>query len=110
MKTNKLFAAGLSLLLLGSVAGAAFAGPYGHRVNERQERQADRIHQGIRSGELTRPEAHRLMQNEHQINRYERVARADGRISPKEHRRLERMQNHESHAIYHQKHDRQERH
>jgi hypothetical protein len=109
MKTIRVLALGLSAMMVLSLAGSAFAGERGRVVNHRQTRQSNRIEQGIHSGELTRKEAKNLAQGEHRINRYEKVARADGHISPKEFHKLEQMQDHESKAIYKQKHDNQDR-
>jgi hypothetical protein len=110
MNKQQVLALGLSVLSITALAGPAMAGHRGHEVNQRQERQMDRIQQGERSGELTKGEAHRMMKNERRINNFERTARADGKIGPGEFRKLERMQNRESNAIYKQKHDGQERH
>jgi hypothetical protein len=110
MKTVRVLALGLSAMMVLSMAGSAFAAERGHVVNHREFHQDHRIKQGVRSGELTRKEAWKLSRNEHRINRYEKIARADGHISPKEFHKMERMQNRESHAIYKQKHDRQDRH
>lgn len=109
MNNGRILALGLSVVIGLSLAGSAFAGERGHVVNHRQWRQDHRIDQGIRSGELTRKEAKNLAQGERHINQYEKTARSDGHISPKEFHKLERMQDRESRAIYNQKHDGQER-
>jgi hypothetical protein len=110
MKKRQIIALSLSVLTLATMAGTALAGSRGYDVNQRQERQQDRIRQGIKSGELTKGEAHRMMGAERRINNYEKYARSDGKIGPKEFQKLERMQNRESKALYKQKHDGQERH
>lgn len=76
-------------------------------VNHRSHRQQERIHQGVKSGELTKQEAVRLEKQEHHIKQMEKRAEADGKLSPRERHRLEEAQNHESKMIYHQKHDQQ---
>jgi hypothetical protein len=77
--------------------------------DRRQERQEDRIDQGIRSGELNRRETARLERGQAHVNRMENRPLADGHINRAEFRRIEAAQNTQSHRIYHQKHDRQHR-
>lgn len=103
-KLLTLFIAGVFVLGLSTVS---VAGPRG--INCRQRREQRRIAQGIRSGELTRREAARLEAGLARINFHERLARRDGVITPRERARLERELSRESRAIYHQKHDGQDR-
>lgn len=107
MKKSRFLALGLSVLMVGALASSAMAAPRGKVVNHRQCNQVNRIQQGVRNGSLTRPEAYRLSQNQMKINRYERIAKADGRITPNEFRKLDRMQDRQNAAIYAQKNDRQ---
>src|SRR5262245_24479168 len=86
---------------------ASIAGPRG--INRRGYREQHRIGQGIRSGELTRREAARLEAGLARIRINERFARMDGEISPRERARLNRELSRESHSIYRQKHDGQDR-
>jgi len=79
------------------------------RINQRERHQHARIHQGVANGELTRHEAQRLRVEEHGIRKTERVAKADGHVSPRERSRIHRMQNRASRDIYRQKHDVQQR-
>lgn len=101
----------VSLLLAGVVVlGASIvsmAGPRG--INHREYRDQRRIGQGIRSGELTRREARGLEAGLARIRVDERFARRDGVITPRERARLNHELNHESRAIYRQKHDGQDR-
>lgn len=100
MKTNLVI--GLSVLLLvGAVASEAQAG----RIDKRQRRQAMRIEQGVKSGELTKGEAKRLSREEHRINRMEKRARADGKVTAKEHAKIEAAQDKANKDIQEQKHD-----
>lgn len=101
-KIGSLFLAAVFVLGLSSVSIAG--------INRREYREQQRINQGIRSGELTRREAGRLEAGLARIRTDERFARmSGGGISPREHARLEREMNRESHAIYRQKHDGQDR-
>ncbi len=79
------------------------------RVDVRQARQSERIRDGVRSGDLTRREASALRSEQRGIRRMERHARADGVVTPRESRRLDRAQNRASRHINQQRHDRQQR-
>jgi hypothetical protein len=80
---------------------AAWAG----RSNIRDHRQTQRIRQGIRSGEIIRPEARSLKKEQRQINRAYHRATADGHLTWRERQRLNNMQNHASRHIYRAKHN-----
>ena len=79
------------------------------RLDAREHNQRARIHQGVQSGELTRPEARRLRVGESRLNYHEARAKSDGVVSAAERARLQREANHESQRIYRQKHDGQDR-
>jgi hypothetical protein len=96
------------LIVLALVATApVFAGT--PRLNAREHNQMARIHQGVQSGELTRPEARRLRMGEARLNYNEARAKADGVVTPAERARLHNEANRESARIYRQKHDAQDR-
>jgi hypothetical protein len=78
-------------------------------LDERQENQRDRIAQGVRSGELTRPETRRLVRGQEHLRRMERRAEADGDVTARERARLHREANQQSRRIRRQKHDAQHR-
>ena len=78
-------------------------------INRIEHREQARIHQGIRSGELTRAEARRLEAQQARIRVNERFARADGNLSLKEREKLHKELRHASRNIYRQKHDNQDR-
>lgn len=78
-------------------------------LDGRERNQRERIAQGIRSGELTRPEARRLVRGEVRLHRHERFARSDGVVTARERIRLDRHADRMSARIYRQKHDRQDR-
>ena len=80
------------------------------RIGARQEKQHDRIQQGVRSDELTRGEAARLRAGEAKIQADKLAAKSDGNVSPAERAQLNRELNRESHAIYRMKHNAHERH
>ena len=99
----------LALVLAASVSvESAFANDPG--VNKQQHNQHGRIKQGVKSGELTRKEGAKLAKEQRQINRTEKRMRADGGgLSAAERARLDNMQDRQSKAIHHQKHDGQDR-
>jgi hypothetical protein len=75
------------------------------RIDRREVRQHQRIRQGVRSGELTRPEAMRLRAGERHIGRMECRAKSDGVVTMRERRRLNVAENRESRRIYRLKHN-----
>jgi len=103
------------LILAGAcaVAGTSYAdAPRSTRdpgVNARQHRQHERIEQGVRSGELTRRETGRLVEEQRDIRQLERAYKSDGQLTGAERRDLQHEQNEASRDIYRQKHDEQER-
>ncbi len=101
----------LTLATLACALGAlAIANPAAARINERQDRQQQRIAQGNASGSLTARESTRLQRQQGTIARYEARSRADGPgLTRRERANIARMQNQTSRNIYCQKHDRQRR-
>ncbi len=84
--------------------GYAAAAP-GRWLDRRQQRQEDRIQQGLASGQLTPREARRLQNEQARIRGAERRMRADGNLSPQERARLNAMQQRSSQDIYRQRHN-----
>jgi hypothetical protein len=89
------------------VAGPVLAGT--PHLNAREHNQAHRIAQGVRSGELTRPETRRLVKGEVRLHRNEAIAKSDGVVTRRERARLQQQANAQSARIYRQKHDAQAR-
>lgn len=92
---------------LTAMALPAMAGTPG--LDAREQNQRERIAQGVRSGELTRPETRRLVRGEVRLHRHERIAKADGVVTGVERVRLQRNASRMSQRIYVQKHDAQSR-
>lgn len=93
----------LSLAALCTVAAAI---PAEARINQRQDRQEQRIKHGVKSGVLTKRETARLAKQQASIARYEARSRADGPgLTPQERLRIEQKQDRASKTIYRQKHD-----
>jgi len=97
----------LAVAALAAISVPAMAGT--PRLDAREHNQRERIAQGVRSGELTRPETRRLIAGERRLHRHERYAKSDGIVTRGERIRLQRNTNRMSHRIYCQKHDAQSR-
>ena len=89
------------------IAGPVLAGT--PVLNARQDNQQARIAQGVRSGELTRPEAARLVRGQVHVQRMENRAKSDGVVTAGERARLQQGANVQSRRIFRQKHDAQDR-
>lgn len=77
------------------------------RIDQRQENQAKRIDQGVKSGELTPKEAARLQKGQARVQKKEDKAMADGTVTKKERAGIEKAQDRQSKRIYKEKHDAQ---
>jgi hypothetical protein len=104
---NSTLLAGIGLALSIAMAGSVSAGT--PRLDQREHNQRARIHQGVKSGELTRPEARRLRVGEARLHLNEARAKSDGEVTAAERARLQREASRESRRIYRQKHDAQDR-
>jgi hypothetical protein len=94
----------IAVLAIGS--GLALADP----VNQRQRQERQRIHQGVRSGELTRGETRALARQQARLAVEEaRYRRTGGGLSRRERADLQRDHNRASRNIYRQKHDAKQR-
>lgn len=74
-------------------------------VDQRQENQQKRITEGVKSGDLTSKEVHRLELGQQRVNAMENSAKADGVVSRRESRRLQFAQDHQSATIYRARHN-----
>ncbi len=97
---------GACVLLAALVSSSAEA----RRDQRREVRQQGRIGQGVRSGELTHKEAAGLRAGQRHVDRVQRRSKMDdGVVDAREARRIEKIQDRQSKAIYKQKHDDQQR-
>ena len=96
-------------MLIVGLAAPVFAGDRTPNLDKREFNQRQRIEQGVRSGELTRPETRRLARGEVRLHRNERIAKSDGVVTARERAALQTEANHMSRRIYRQKHDPQTR-
>lgn len=106
MKIHYVAAAALAAMTFTTVLQAQEATP---RINKRQAVQQHRIVRGAQSGELTKKEVRHLEMREAKIQSDKVEAKADGRVTRAERRKLNRELNRSSRAIERQKHDRQTR-
>lgn len=104
---KSLLLSALAAVLLGAAPAHAQTATPG--INGRQRHERTRIRQGVRSGELTRPEAARLRAREADVSADRREARADGVVTTAERKDMRHDERAASRAIYRQKHDGQER-
>jgi len=74
-------------------------------IHKRQKRQRARIHQGVRSGEITSDEAAKLHAEEQAIQANRERALADGKITKRERRSIRHEQNQASRDVRHEKHN-----
>ncbi len=91
-------------LLLGSLPALAQS-TYDPKIDAREQRQQERIQQGVQSGQLTPREANHLEAQQGRIQGREDRLKANGNLTPAERSRLTREQNHASRNIYHKKHN-----
>jgi hypothetical protein len=101
-KFRVLFAVAALTALTAMTAAAHPATP---RVDRREARQQARIHDGVRSGELTRGEAARLRAGQRHVRRMECRAKADGVVTMRERASLGHAQNRQSRHIARLKHN-----
>src|SRR5882724_6520458 len=106
---KRIFSLLFTISLLFGISAIASAQTHTPKINQRERNQQRRINQGIKSGELNRPEARRLEAQEGRIKADEKIDKADGKVTPAERRQLDRELNRTSRHIYNQKHDGQTR-
>jgi len=78
---------------------------WAERSTIREHRQTQRIRQGVRSGEITRPEVRILKKEQGRIDRAYHRASADGHLNWRERQRLDKLQDLASRHIYRAKHN-----
>jgi dihydroxyacetone kinase-like predicted kinase len=102
MKTKILGAFLIAALAFTSAAQAQTHTPV---INRKQHKLERRIHQGVRSGELTRNEARHLQREDMRIRREKRMAMADGKMTFAERQRIRRHERMLSRAINRDEHN-----
>lgn len=79
------------------------------QVKKREVRQHARIHQGVKSGELTRAEAKNLREDQKDVRQDVRMAKSDGKVTAGEKKMIMKEENQNSREIYRKKHNDRER-
>jgi hypothetical protein len=102
---NMILKTTLAVALSTMVVSAAFAGTRDPGVNKRQHNQHARIHEGVKSGELTHSEAKALRSEQRAIRAEEAEFKSDGKLTRGERRELHRDLNESSRDIHREKHD-----
>ena len=76
-------------------------------VNKRLKNQNKRINEGVKSGKLTKQQAHQLHKEDHQIRQEERdmASQNGGHITKQEKKTLNQQENAVSKQIYNEKHN-----
>lgn len=97
---KKILAFAIIMILIGSTASAQVA---------HNRLQRHRIQQGVRSGELTRPEAFELRKDQARLKHTQRMARRDAVITPHERRKIHTMKAHNRKETFRYKHNRRHR-
>lgn len=72
-------------------------------IDQREQNQQNRISNGVKNGSITSGEAARLERDETKIQRDEAAAKADGVVTSREQRKLDRELNHTSREIHRDK-------
>src|SRR4051812_18623264 len=102
MNVKQLLITGFCTLALSTAVGNVWAeGP----IQQREEKQEARIDAGVNAGVVTPNEAGKLEKGEAKLEKHREKAAADGKVTAKEHRRLEKEANRQSRKIYHAKHN-----
>jgi hypothetical protein len=97
MKTKFLIVAALAIGLGVSGADA--------QIRHRVQTQHQRIRQGVKSGELTKPEAKNLRENQKDLHQDVKLAKSDGKITRGERKIIRKDENKDSREIYRKKHN-----
>jgi len=106
MKSTRIAGFVIGCAVLSFAGQAAAATRQGRGVNAREHRQAERIHQGVKSGEITPAEKDKLKADEAGVRAEERVYRQSGDgLNKRERRDLERDLNKTSREISRAKHN-----
>jgi hypothetical protein len=103
MKLQTLIAA--LALTAGGVVFAQTPTPSTPNLDKREARQQKRIDQGVSSGQLNAKETNRLDKREAKLAADEAAAKADGKVTYAERKKLQREADRDSAAIYRQKHN-----
>ena len=100
----------MTVLVLSMVLGYASQAAWAEgEVARRQDRQQERIANGVNLGQLTPGETIRLEKGEKRIENAREKALADGKMTRREKVRLNKMEDKESRRIHQAKHNERKR-
>lgn len=99
----------LAFLVGFLTTGLAFAQTATPRIAHSQAEQQARINQGVQNGEVTPEEARGLRAEQRLVRITKRAMKADGVVTPRERRVLNRQLNRTSRDIAREKHDSEKR-
>jgi len=71
-------------VVISFLGTAAFAQTQTPKINKTQKHQVERIKDGAKSGELTKKETKALVNEQKQIQKEKKMAKADGVVTPAE--------------------------
>ncbi len=80
------------------------------QISKRAENQHDRIHQGVKSGELTKKEAKDVREDQKDLHQDVKLAKSDGKVTKGERKIITKEENRNSREIHRLKHNGRERH
>ena len=95
----------IGFFVLAFVSTAAFGQTKTPKINKTQVRQHERIHQGVKSGELTKGETAKLKSEQRNIQREKVLAKSDGKVTRGERKIIRADQKKASKDIYRLKHN-----
>ena len=75
------------------------------KIDRTQKRQQARIHQGVKSGKLTKGEARQLEKQQQKIQQDKGIAKSNGVVTPHERKYVRHKQKQASKNIYRKKHN-----
>lgn len=96
-------------LLLAALAIASSVGLSAQTVRSSAKNQSKRIAQGVKSGELTRKETRNLVQDQKEIRKDVKSAKADGTVTKEERKEIKQAQRNASKEINRKKHNGRDR-
>ena len=99
MKLSKTLFATVALI---SISAFAQTTPV---INQRQNRQENRINQGVGSAQLTGQETAQLQRGQTKVANMKANAKADGRVTNSERAEIRHAQNLQNNRIYNKKHN-----
>jgi uncharacterized membrane protein YebE (DUF533 family) len=79
------------------------------QINKRQQKQDNRVDQGIKSGQITKKENAKIEMKQAKIQHMENQARADGKVTKKEKAAITKEQNEASRQINSKKTNKRDR-